>query len=258
MSESELLSSDSLSAPNIFQRANHELKETHGLRKDIDENTVLDDVKAPNVFERVKEEFEAIVQAIHQPQKESDSSPRSDPKLEMGDETTLVLKHDNAVFGETTESEMHSKSPTHHHHTETHGLSDDIDEDTPVDAVKGPNVFQRAKEELEALVETLHTRKDSDNRGSSPKGKGGFGACFGSGLEKKIGAIHCSFCLWLLCKFYCCSSVLTCQSDTKLAYCDAMMTIKFLDLELARENCGEAKVIDASCAELTWMDEKAL
>lgn len=50
-----------------------------------------------------------------------------------------------------------------HHHKETHGTSGDIDETTPVEAVKGPNVFQRAKEEIqavaEAIVELVHPKK---------------------------------------------------------------------------------------------------
>lgn len=51
--------------------SDHHHKETHGLRKDIDDKTPLEEVKAPNVFERMKEEFEAVVEAIH-PKKESD------------------------------------------------------------------------------------------------------------------------------------------------------------------------------------------
>ena len=38
------------------------------------------------------------------------------------------------------------------HHKETHGMSNDIDEDTPIDKVKGPSVFERAKEEFEAII----------------------------------------------------------------------------------------------------------
>ena len=41
------------------------------------------------------------------------------------------------------------------HHKETHGTSNDIDEDTPIDEVKGPNLFERAKEEIEAVVQSL-------------------------------------------------------------------------------------------------------
>ncbi|KAK9726938.1 hypothetical protein RND81_05G247200 [Saponaria officinalis] len=51
------------------------------------------------------------------------------------------------------------KSPRHH--KETHGTSDDIDETTPVEAVKGPNVLQRVKEEVEAIVEAIHSKKES-------------------------------------------------------------------------------------------------
>ncbi|CAO2840224.1 unnamed protein product [Amaranthus hypochondriacus] len=51
------------------------------------------------------------------------------------------------------------KSPRHH--KETHGLSDDIDESTPANDVIGPNVFERVKEEVEAVVEAFHEKKDS-------------------------------------------------------------------------------------------------
>ncbi|PON96180.1 neurofilament heavy protein [Trema orientale] len=51
------------------------------------------------------------------------------------------------------------KSPSHH--KETHGTSNDIDENTQIDEVKGPNVFERVKEEIEALVETIHPKKES-------------------------------------------------------------------------------------------------
>lgn len=59
------------------------------------------------------------------------------------------------------------KSP--HHHKETHGRTDDIDENTPIDEVKGPNVFERVKEEIEALVGTILPKKDSNSHESSSK-----------------------------------------------------------------------------------------
>lgn len=49
-------------------------------------------------------------------------------------------------------------------HHETHGRRNDIDENTLLDDVKAPNVFERAKEEIEALVGTIHHNKDSDQR----------------------------------------------------------------------------------------------
>lgn len=49
----------------------------------------------------------------------------------------------------------------HHHHKETHGLRDDIDEETPITDVKAPNVFERAKEEIEAIVEAIHSKKET-------------------------------------------------------------------------------------------------
>lgn len=61
---------------------------------------------------------------------------------------------------EEFESIVHNKKT---HHKETHGTSNDIDEDTPIDKVKGPNVFERAKEEIEALVEAIHPKKGPDH-----------------------------------------------------------------------------------------------
>nr|GEV86371.1 hypothetical protein [Tanacetum cinerariifolium] len=46
------------------------------------------------------------------------------------------------------------------HDEETHGTSNDIDEDTPVEKVKGPGFLERAKEEIEAVVEAaVHPNK---------------------------------------------------------------------------------------------------
>jgi hypothetical protein len=44
-------------------------KETHGRSGDIDENTSPEKIKAPNLIERAKEEVEAVVGAIHHPNK---------------------------------------------------------------------------------------------------------------------------------------------------------------------------------------------
>ncbi|XP_044485148.1 uncharacterized protein LOC123210739 [Mangifera indica] len=61
----------------------------------------------------------------------------------------------------------HNRSPRHT--KETHGTSDDIDENTPVDEVKGPGVFHRVKEEIEALVEAVHHKNESSSHKSSSK-----------------------------------------------------------------------------------------
>lgn len=45
-------------------------------------------------------------------------------------------------------------------------MSDDIDENTPVDDVKAPGMFERAKEEIEALIETIHPKKEHDDKQS--------------------------------------------------------------------------------------------
>lgn len=57
---------------------------------------------------------------------------------------------------EEIEAVMHKEET---HHKETHGMSDDIDENTPVDKVKGPTLFERAKEEFEALVDSANSKK---------------------------------------------------------------------------------------------------
>ncbi|XP_047308391.1 uncharacterized protein LOC124911904 [Impatiens glandulifera] len=160
MAESNPRKDDNIKSPNIFERTKEAIesishkqqksptyqnKETHGLRDDIDESTQINDVKAPNVFERAKEEIDAIVQAIH-------------TKKEC-------KNHHHEAKRSDTESVSHShgsrdeKVSKPHHHKETHGLSNDIDENTNVDEVKGPNVFERAKEEIEAIVQAIHSKK---------------------------------------------------------------------------------------------------
>lgn len=80
------------------------------------------------------------------------------------------------IYASPTLAEMEGKAPPNliekakegmepHHHKETHGRSDDIDASTPISAVKAPNVFERAKEEFEALIETIHPKKDSGGAG---------------------------------------------------------------------------------------------
>ena len=54
------------------------------------------------------------------------------------------------------------------HGKETHGTSSDINENTSVDEVKGPNLLERAKEEIEALAGAVHTKMEHQ---SSPHEK---------------------------------------------------------------------------------------
>ena len=56
------------------------------------------------------------------------------------------------------------------HNKETHGTSGDITEQTSVEKVKGPNLFERAKEEIEALAAAIHDKMEHH---SSPRGKEG-------------------------------------------------------------------------------------
>ncbi|CAN0878052.1 hypothetical protein LINGRAHAP2_LOCUS12253 [Linum grandiflorum] len=117
----------------------HHDKETHGTSNDIDENTSIEEVRGPNVFQRAKEEIEALVETIHHhPNKEKEKEKEK-------------------------KKEKHGR---HYHDKETHGTSNDIDENTSMDEVRGPNVFQRAKEEIEALVETIHHHPKEDEKSS--------------------------------------------------------------------------------------------
>ncbi|KAJ3683347.1 hypothetical protein LUZ60_013574 [Juncus effusus] len=106
-------------------------KETHGRSGKIDSETSIEKVKAPNLFERAKEEVEALASTIHHPNQDKEKE-------------------------KVKEKEEKKKT----HKTETHGTSNDIDEETPVEKVKGPNIFERAKEEIEAIVEAIHPHKD--------------------------------------------------------------------------------------------------
>ncbi|KAK7329006.1 hypothetical protein VNO77_23150 [Canavalia gladiata] len=45
-----------------------------------------------------------------------------------------------------------------HHNKETHGLHNGINENTSLDDVKAPNLFERAKEELKPLVHVFHEK----------------------------------------------------------------------------------------------------
>lgn len=56
---------------------------------------------------------------------------------------------------------IHHDKSKHHHDKETHGRSDDIDENTPTNEVKGPDVFERVKEEFEAVFQAIHPKKES-------------------------------------------------------------------------------------------------
>ncbi|PWA60831.1 hypothetical protein CTI12_AA378960 [Artemisia annua] len=149
-------------------------KETHGRGDDIDANTPVGDVKGPNVFERVKEEFEAIREAIHHKDDKSQGSPSS---VERDGASLTGSKHEK----KSSLSEE-PKSPVSHH-KETHGRGDDIDADIPISEFKGPSIFHRAKEEIEALVDTIHSKKDSDHA-ESPKKEGGFRASIKGKLHK--------------------------------------------------------------------------
>jgi hypothetical protein len=77
----------------------------------------------------------------------------------------LIIMHHYELRAELLKNSKEGVDATKHkktHEKETHGTSNDISEDTPVDKVKGPNVFERAKEEIEAVVEAILPKKGSD------------------------------------------------------------------------------------------------
>ncbi|XP_065850379.1 uncharacterized protein [Euphorbia lathyris] len=160
MAGSKILSDENVKAPNLVERAKEKIQAVlHSERfhfhqkKDVNEHTPINNVKAPNVFDRAKEEIEA-----HQKSNQSAEA-------------------------------ISNRDRRHHRYSETHGRRDDIDENTGMDEIKGPSIFQRAKEEVEALFGTIHPRKKESRDSVS---EGGFGGVVGRGLEKvcsgEIGA----------------------------------------------------------------------
>lgn len=155
-------------------------KETHGLRDDIDVNTPLSDIKGPNVFERVKEEFEALVESIHQ--RKEDKNQDSPSSVERDDATFTGSKYEK----QSSLAETPKKKSSFVHRKETHGKGEDIDVDTPISEFRGPSIFHRAKEEIEAIVDTIQSKKESEPDTPSPKKEGGFRAT----ISKKLHTIY--------------------------------------------------------------------
>ncbi|KAH0937549.1 hypothetical protein HID58_005010 [Brassica napus] len=165
----------------------------HGSDKKIHGDIDASKVKAPNMFERAKEEFDAVIGLIHQHKSSRDESDKMEIKSEK---TEDAKKKRNMIRKAKDEikSLFHSKEKHHchhHHRKDSHGSSDDIDENTHVDEVKGPNVFDRAEEEIEAVV--IHPEKNeidgsdspkSSRSGSPEKERAGLGFSLGKWLEK--------------------------------------------------------------------------
>ncbi|KMZ73105.1 hypothetical protein ZOSMA_154G00490 [Zostera marina] len=68
---------------------------------------------------------------------------------------------------EAKKSHHHHLFHHHRHGGETHGHREDVNESTSISDIKGPNVFQRAKEEVEAVVESIRHKKDRPPHNSS-------------------------------------------------------------------------------------------
>ncbi|CAI8589816.1 unnamed protein product [Vicia faba] len=162
--------------PNLVEKAKEEFEailHPHH-HSDIDENTLLDDVKAPNVFERAKEEFQAIAQVFHHNKDEASThdirngnqTAESNHKHEISSSSSETKAKEGNIFLKAKaeiKSAIHhfDKSKQHRHDKETHGMNDDIDENTPINEVKGPNVFERVKEEFEAVLQAIHPKKET-------------------------------------------------------------------------------------------------
>ncbi|XP_019093668.1 PREDICTED: uncharacterized protein LOC109129628 [Camelina sativa] len=55
----------------------------------------------------------------------------------------------------------HDEKSRSHHRKETHGTSDDIDQNTPIDDVKAPGFFQRVIEEIQAIFNAVTPKRSS-------------------------------------------------------------------------------------------------
>ena len=62
---------------------------------------------------------------------------------------------------ETEVKTHHQKMPCHYQSREIHGLNNCIDKNTSLDEVRAPDVFERAKEEFQALAQVLHHKKEA-------------------------------------------------------------------------------------------------
>ncbi|KAL8208453.1 hypothetical protein R6Q57_007865 [Mikania cordata] len=169
-------------APNVVKRGKDEMealvhnenlsshgRETHG----IDMNTPIRDAKGPKVFGRLKEEFEAIVDAIHQRKEDKNRDSSSNVKS-LSDYAAITRTNleKRSSLADRRGSPRHSK--------ETHGRGEDIDADTPISEFKGPNIFHRAKEEIEAIVDTINSKREADRYATSPKKQSAFADHWGS------------------------------------------------------------------------------
>ncbi|CAH1425232.1 unnamed protein product [Lactuca virosa] len=79
-------------------------------------------------------------------------------------------------------------SPRYRKESHVRGGEDTIEVSTPISEFKGQSIFDRAKEGFEALVETIHPKKEYDYFVSPPKKEDGFRATIGRKLEKITSA----------------------------------------------------------------------
>ncbi|KAK3025788.1 hypothetical protein RJ639_041944 [Escallonia herrerae] len=180
-------------APNVFERAKEEIE---ALAQTIHSKKGTKSHGSPsNGKIRLRNNYLLDAAVELKPEKPDTRSVRNDFQLEcftplLKDFASTLAEKDvkapNLIerAKEGMEAMMHKEKSPHRHHKETHGKSEDINENTSTSEIKGPNVFERAKEEIEALIQTIHPKKQSDNVVSSPKKEDGFCVSLGKGLAK--------------------------------------------------------------------------
>ncbi|KAJ8640978.1 hypothetical protein MRB53_017672 [Persea americana] len=91
----------------------------------------------------------------------------SEAEPDLPNASTEDVKAPNLVerAKEEIEAIIHPKKS--YHHKETHGTSDDIDENTPADEVKAPGFLERAKEEIEAIIHPKKSHHHKETHGTS-------------------------------------------------------------------------------------------
>ncbi|GAB2219549.1 hypothetical protein Droror1_Dr00007186 [Drosera rotundifolia] len=164
--------------PNIFERAKEEfdaVAQAVQQKKEFSSDTSLPvEDESPKVepeqgtngklhhfIGKAKEEFHAIVHKDRDGRSKETSEPlpiESESSPEKHGKTHQLIHRKK----EELKSLLHLEKPpkeNHVHQKETHGTSGSIDENTPLTEVKAPNVFERAKEEVQALVQTVHHSK---------------------------------------------------------------------------------------------------
>ncbi|CAH1442462.1 unnamed protein product [Lactuca virosa] len=114
------------------------------------------DVSGPKL-PKPSSKFEGVVVPERRLDRTAMADGRSDSVKEEEEAKVRILIEKGKERKKEMIDKDKEKSPTHD--KETHGTSNDIGRDTPIEQVKGPGVLERAKEEIEAVVEAIHPKK---------------------------------------------------------------------------------------------------